>query len=66
LIELLCRRGDIVTADVRIARSRDPDDDEFLECVGADAKSFTLREVQGVPIVDVPTFWQALVTSPLA
>ena len=31
LIELLRRRGVVITADVRIARSRDPADDKFLE-----------------------------------
>jgi len=73
LIELLRRRGVVVTAEVRIVRSRDPADDKFLECavsgnadyiVSADADLLTLREVQGIPIVDVPTFWQALIASP--
>jgi predicted nucleic acid-binding protein len=54
---------------VRIARSRDPDDDKFLECamagsadyvVSADADFLTLREVGGIRIVDAPTFWEAL------
>ena len=72
LIELLRRRGVVITADMRIVRSRDPADDKFLECavsgsadylVSADADLLTLREVQGIPIVDIPTFWQALVAS---
>jgi predicted nucleic acid-binding protein len=54
---------------VRIARSRDPDDDKFVECamagsadyiVSADADLLTLREVEGIRIVDAPTFWEAL------
>jgi predicted nucleic acid-binding protein len=44
-------------------------DDKFLECavaggadyiVSGDADLLSLRDVQGVPIVDAPTFWQAL------
>jgi uncharacterized protein len=43
--------------------------DKFLECavagradyvVSGDADLLSLREVQGIPIVDAPTFWQAL------
>jgi uncharacterized protein len=54
LIELLRRRSALVTPTVRIARSRDPDDDKFLECavagsadyvVSADTDLLTLREV---------------------
>lgn len=69
LIELLKRRSVVVAPMVRIARSRDPDDDKFLECavtasadyvVSADADLLTLGEVQGIPIVDAPTFWQKL------
>lgn len=50
--------------------SRDPTDDKFLECavaggadclVSADADLLSLREVRGIPILDVPTFWQKLV-----
>lgn len=72
LIELLRRRAAVVTPTVRIARSRDPDDNKFLECavagsadyvVSADADLLTLREVEGIPIIDPPTFWQALVPS---
>lgn len=57
---------------MRIVRSRDPADDKFLECavsgsadyvVRADADLLTLREIQGIPIVDIPTFWQALAAS---
>lgn len=69
LIELLRRRSVVVTPAVRIARSRDPDDDKFLESavagsadyvVSADADLLTLHEVHGIPIVDAPTFWEAL------
>ncbi len=73
LIELLRRRSSVVTPTVQIVRSRDPDDDKFLECavagradyvVSADADLLTLGEVQGIPIVDVPAFWEALALSP--
>jgi putative PIN family toxin of toxin-antitoxin system len=67
LFELLRRRSVHVTPTVRIARSRDPDDDKFLECavaggadyiVSADADLLSLGEVQNIPIVNAPTFWQ--------
>jgi putative PIN family toxin of toxin-antitoxin system len=70
LIELLRRQSVFVSPTVPIARSRDPDDDKFLKCavagaadyiVSADTDLLSLREVQGIPIVDIPTFWQALV-----
>lgn len=69
LIELLRRQSTLVTPTIPIARSRDPDDDKFLECavagradyiVSADADLLSLREVQGIPIVDATTYWQAL------
>ena len=56
LIELLRRQSTLVTPTGRIIRSRDPNDDKFLECaatggadyiVSADADLLTLREVQG-------------------
>ena len=46
-----------------------PQDDKFLECavsgnadyvVSADADLLSLREVRGIPLLDVPTFWQTL------
>jgi predicted nucleic acid-binding protein len=58
-----------VRPEVTIRISRDATDDKFLECavsgdadyiVSADADLLILREVQGIPIVDVPTFWQKL------
>lgn len=69
LIELLRRRSTLVSPSVRITGSRDPDDDKFLECavagaadciVSADADLLILREVQGIPIIDAPAFWQRL------
>jgi putative PIN family toxin of toxin-antitoxin system len=69
LLELLRRRGTWVTPTISIRQSRDPDDDKFLECavaggadyvVSADTDLLSLREVQGIPIVDAPTFWQQL------
>lgn len=73
LIELLRRQSTLVTPTARITRSRDPHDDKFLECaaaggadyiVSADADLLSLREIQGIPIVDAPTFWQALTREP--
>jgi len=69
LIELVRRRSTRVTPAVAITQSRDPDDNKFLDCavagsadyiVSGDADLLSLREVQGIPIVDAPTFWQAL------
>jgi hypothetical protein len=70
LVELLRRRSTRVTPTAQTARSRDPDDDKFLDCaiaggadyvVSGDVDLLVLREVEGIPIVDAPTFWQALV-----
>ena len=69
LIELVRRRSTRVTPAVAMTQSRDPDDNKFLDCavagsadytVSGDADLLSLREVQGIPIVDAPTFWQAL------
>jgi putative PIN family toxin of toxin-antitoxin system len=69
LIELLRRRSTLVIPAVRITRSRDPDDDKFLECaavggaaylVSADTDLLSLGEVNGIPIVDTLAFWRAL------
>jgi uncharacterized protein len=66
---LLRRRVTLVTPSRRIQRCRDPDDDKFLECavagaaewlVTADDDLLSLGEVEGVPVVDVPTFWHRL------
>lgn len=64
------RHAALICPEVPIRMSRDPTDDKFLECavagaadyiVSGDADLLSLREVQGIPIVDAPTFWQALV-----
>ena len=69
LMALLRRRATLVTPSRRIRRSRDPDDDKFLECavagaaewlVTADHDLLSLGAVEGVPVVDVPTFWHRL------
>jgi len=69
LIELVRRRSKRVPPAVVMTQSRDPDDNKFLDCavagsadyiVSGDADLLSLREVQGIPIVDAPTFWQAL------
>jgi predicted nucleic acid-binding protein len=63
------RRAVRVRPEVTIRMSRDPTDDKFLECavaggadylVSADADLLSLREVRGIPILDVPAFWQKL------
>jgi putative PIN family toxin of toxin-antitoxin system len=65
----LRRRARLVHPDVVLRLSRDPTDDKFLECavaggadcvVSADADLLSLREVHGIPILDVPAFWQKL------
>jgi len=67
------RRATLVRPDVTIRMSRDPTDDKFLECavsggadyvVSADADLLSLREVRGIPILDIPTFWQRLSERP--
>ncbi len=69
LVALLRRRAVLVTPMTSIRRSRDPADDKFLECavaggarylVSADDDLLSLREVQGIPILDAPAFWQKL------
>lgn len=69
LIALLRRRATLLTTSRRIRRSRDPNDDKFLECavagaaewlVTADRDLLSLGMVEGVPVVDVPTFWHRL------
>lgn len=69
LVAVLRRRAVVVTPTARITRSRDPADDKFLECavaggadclVSADADLLSLREIEGIPVLDVPTFWQKL------
>ncbi len=69
LVLLVRRRGQLVAPAVRIRRSRDPDDDKFLECavaghaaclVTADHDLLSLRDIEGIPIMDIPTFWTTL------
>ena len=69
----LQRQATLVRSDVAIRMSRDPTDDKFLECavsgeanyvVSADADLLSLREVRGIPILDIPTFWQRLSERP--
>ena len=69
LVALLRRRAVLVSPTTPIRRSRDPTDDKFLECavageahylVSADADLLSLGEIQGIPILDAPTFWQHL------
>ena len=69
LVLRIRRHGVRIRPDVMIRMSRDPTDDKFLECavagradyiVSGDADLLSLREVQGIPIIDSPTFWQAL------
>lgn len=63
-------RAIIIHPDITIRMSRDPNDDKFLECavagradylVTGDDDLLVLGEVQGIPIIDIPTFWQKLV-----
>jgi putative PIN family toxin of toxin-antitoxin system len=69
LILLLRRRGQLVLPSGQIRRSRDSQDDKFLDCavagqaaclVTADHDLLSLRTIEGIPIVDVPTFWSTL------
>jgi len=70
LVTLVRRRALFVTPVTPIRQSRDPADDKFLECavageadyiVSADHDLLSLTEVQGIPVLDVPTFWRKLV-----
>ena len=58
-----------VRPENRIAISRDPSDDKFLECavtgradclVSGDNDLLVLGSVEGIPIIDIATFWQQL------
>jgi uncharacterized protein len=69
MVVRLRRHAVLIRSDVTIRMSRDPTDDKFLECavagradyvVSGDADLLSLREVQGIPIIDAPTFWQTL------
>ena len=69
MVVRLRRHAVLIRSDVTIRMSRDPTDDKFLECavagradyvVSGDADLLSIRKVQGIPIIDAPTFWQAL------
>jgi putative PIN family toxin of toxin-antitoxin system len=71
VLALLRRRSVLVSPTTRIAQSRDPADDKFLECavtggahylVSADSDLLSLDRVQGIPIIPPLTFWQRLRT----
>jgi hypothetical protein len=58
-----------VRPESRIAMSRDPSDDKFLECavtgradclVSGDNDLLVLGSVEGIPIIDGATFWWQL------
>ena len=59
----------MLTPQVAVAQSRDPANDKFLACalageahyvVSADGDLLSVGVIQGIPIVDVPTFWRVL------
>jgi putative PIN family toxin of toxin-antitoxin system len=69
LVILLQRQGSFIDPALTIRRSRDPDDDKFLECavggqadyiVTADNDLLSLGEIEHIPIVDIPMFWRVL------
>jgi len=69
VLVLLRRRSVLVSPTIRLAQSRDPADDRFLECavagdahylVSADPDLLSLDRVQGIPIIPPLTFWQRL------
>lgn len=73
LVSLLRRRALLITPTTPIRRSRDPADDKFLECavaggadylVSADGDLLSLREIEGIPILDALGFWQRLEAQP--
>lgn len=69
LLALLRRRATVVHPGEAVRLCRDPADDKFLECavaagadylVSADEDLLMLQEVQGIPIVSAPVFWNLL------
>ena len=72
VIQLLKRRAHLITPHAQIRLCRDPADDKFLECavtgaasylVTADDDILSLGEIQGTPIINIPTFWRVLTSS---
>src|SRR5439155_19728637 len=66
---LLISKATFVTVSTKITLCRDPNDDKFLECavdgkadfvVSADNDLLSLKVIEGIPIVNLPTFWRAL------
>lgn len=65
----LKERAEIVKVTSNFDVCRDPWDDKFLECavdgkadflVSTDNDLLDLGNFQGIPIIDIPTFWQRL------
>ena len=72
VIQLLKRRAHLITPHAQIRLCRDPADDKFLECavtgaasylVTADDDILSLGEIQGTPIINIPTFRRVLTSS---
>ena len=72
VIQLLKRRAHLITPHAQIRLCCDPADDKFLECavtgaasylVTADDDILSLGEIQGTPIINIPTFWRVLTSS---
>lgn len=68
-ITLLISKAKFVKVKRKVAVCRDPHDDKFLECalagkahyvVSADEDLLSLKTFEGIPIVNLPTFWRAL------
>ena len=66
---LLISKARFATVSRKITICRDPHDDKFLECavaakadylVSADNDLLSLEKIEGIPIVNLPTFWRAL------
>jgi putative PIN family toxin of toxin-antitoxin system len=66
---LLTAKAKFVNVTRKITVCRDPHDDKFLECavagkadyvVSADEDLLSLRIFEGIPIVNLPTFWRKL------
>ncbi len=66
---LLLSKAKFVTVSRKITLCRDPNDDKFLECavagkadfvVSADNDLLSLKVIEAIPIVSLPTFWRAL------